>query len=809
MVASTNDRYFILTITMKAIIRLYHIYTNPFLKLSRALMFGVLYVIVMYSFVNGSFPRFPLFFLSVFATIEVFFYSKFRHVKPPKTVAEAGEFSFDCVTVQAGEALIVHKTISSMIESLIGKPPIQFLFKKIGLADTQIPLDEVNRELFDEVLMHVVKGSGGSYITTVDIVAAYLLGLESKEKLLFTHRIAIEQLLHIVTWTKSEFPTESRFTPFHPVFWGEGIAEDWVHGWTPETKPFVTDITSQVLSDGPSLAYREREYQQLVPIMESKGHSSVLLLGEPGVGKRALVEYLAFESCTGKVTGNLYHQRFYELNTTALVSNIGSSNDLASRLEAIMTELAHSGNVVLYVPEIQNILGASTFQIDVSAGILPYIEKGSVRMIATSTQQSYQDYIVDKSSFVQFFEVVHLEEPTIDETIQILFKRIKDIERENGIAFTYRSIIAAAEYADRYLADHVLPGSAIALLEEVASRSVVEKHRIVDEPDIISMIESKTHISLELPVGDEKNTLLHLEEKLHANVIGQDMAVNAIAQGVRRNRAGIDSGNRPISFLFLGPTGVGKTEMAKALARIYFGGEEKIFRLDMSEYSTTLSLKRLLGATPEEGNTPGELTKYVHDHPSCLILLDEFEKAHPDVLNLFLQILDDGRLTDNQGTLVSFANTMIIATSNAGSEFIREAVGKGISDPRGFQQQLLEYLQTKGLFKPELLNRFDDITAFQPLQSAHLQKVADLLLQKEVIKLAKQDITISYTLAVTQKIVAEGQDIAYGARPLRRYIQHHVEDMLASKMLNGEISRGSKVTLLLDPSGEISSSVTK
>jgi len=789
---------------MQANIRLYHLYTNSILKIIRAGVFGLLYVYVMYSFINATFPRFSLCLLSIFVMTEVFFFAKFRHVKPSKAVSQVSKFSLDCVTLQAGEILMFHRSIPSMMEVLSHKAPVQFLFHKVGLSGVQIPLIEIDRDTFEEVLLHVVKGSGGDYVTTIDLVAGYLLVLESTEKLLFTHRITIEQLLHIVTWTKSEYPAETRFSTLHPVFWGEGIAEDWVHGWTPETKQFVSDITSQVLSDGPSLAYREREYQQLVPIMESKGNSSVLMLGEPGVGKRALVEYLAFESCTGKVAGSMYHQRFYELNTTSLVSGISSPGELASRLESIMIELAHSGNVVLYVPEVQNILGASTFQMDISGAMIPYLEKGSVRVIATSTPKAYQDYIVDKSSFAQFFEVMHLEEPTLDDAIQILFKRIKAIERENDIAFTYRSIIAAAEYANRYLSDHVLPGSAIALLEEVASKSVVKKQLIVDEKDIIATIEEKTHIGLEIPVGDEKEILMHLEEKLHTFVIGQDIAVRAIAQGVRRNRSGISSDIRPLSFLFLGPTGVGKTETAKSLARIYYGGEDKIFRLDMSEYASAVSLKRLLGATPEEGNVPGELTSYVHTHPSCLILLDEFEKAHTDVLNLFLQILEDGRMTDNQGTLVSFVNTMIIATSNAGSEFIREAINKGISDQKHFQQELLEFLQTNGLFKPELLNRFDDIIAFSPLQPSQLEQVTTLLLESVIKKLKKQDIELTYSTDVVQKIVNEGQDVTYGARPLRRYIQHHVEDMLASKMLDAQITRGSKVKLILESTGDIS-----
>ncbi|HSA84049.1 MAG TPA: AAA family ATPase, partial [Patescibacteria group bacterium] len=386
------------------------------------------------------------------------------------------------------------------------------------------------------------------------------------------------------------------------------------------------------------------------------------------------------------------------------------------------------------------------------------------------------------------------------------------IEKEYHIIISYQAIRSAVDLADRFLQDSSLPGSAVSLLETVANTVSLSQESSFDksgrkialETHVVKQVEETTHISIGDPTASEAELLLHLEEKLHERVIDQDDAIHAISEALRRLRSGMKTAERPISFLFLGPTGVGKTETAKALAELYYGGEKQMIRLDMSEYTDETGLKRLLGAPPGEGNERGELTEKVHDHPSSLILLDEFEKAHPQIHNLFLQVLDDGRLTDNKGNTVSFRNCIIIATSNAGSEYIREEIAKGRVIDRAFHRNLVDFLQKKAIFRPELLNRFDDVVTFKPLGDKVLIQVIQLLLEQLRKSLAEQDITLVVAEQVIQKIAKEGFDRDFGARPLRRYIEDNLEDMIAQKKLEGKLIRGHTATFSLDTSGNLS-----
>ncbi len=377
------------------------------------------------------------------------------------------------------------------------------------------------------------------------------------------------------------------------------------------------------------------------------------------------------------------------------------------------------------------------------------------------------------------------------------------IEAQHHISFTYNAIMMAISLSKRYLHDRALPGTAIDLLQIVASSAVHAKIAVIDEEHVIQKVEELTHIAVAAPGDKEKELLLHFEDKLHERVISQDEAVHDISQAVRRFRSGLSVGVKPISFLFLGPTGVGKTETAKAVASLYFGGEEKMIRLDMSEYQTADSVNRLLGAQAGEGNERGELTEKIHEHPYSLVLLDEFEKAHATILDLFLQVLDDGRLTDNKGKTVSFSSALIIATSNAGAEYIREAIQKGTAMDRIFHEQLLDYLQSKALFKPELLNRFDGIIVFKPIDQTQAVAISKLLLAEVTKKLDEKDNTVNFDNKLLTKITHEGFDQEFGARPLRRFIQENIEDFFAKKLLEGTIKRGDIITLSVDDKGNI------
>jgi ATP-dependent Clp protease ATP-binding subunit ClpC len=404
---------------------------------------------------------------------------------------------------------------------------------------------------------------------------------------------------------------------------------------------------------------------------------------------------------------------------------------------------------------------------------------------------------------LESFAVVEFDQPRDDVVLEMLFRKALYIESKDKVDITYNAVVSAFEYADKYSKERALPGSAVNLLDDTAAAVAMSDKKIVEEEDILGQVEKKIKVAVGEPKTLEKQLLLNLETEIHKRIIGQNEAVSAISEGIRRIRTGLNESKKPISFLFLGPTGVGKTETARVLSNVYFG-QEQLIRLDMSEYAGEEGIKRLLGSGPGEGDEKGQLTEAIFDNPYSLVLLDEFEKADNKILDLFLQVFDEGRLTDNKGKTVSFVDSIIIATSNAGSEFIREQVGKGVAVDKTFQKSLLEYLQTQRIFKPELLNRFDGVIVFKPLEMEQIVQIINLSLQDFAKKLSQKDIKLTFDQKVIAKIAREGFDKEFGARPLERYIQNYIEDAMAQKILADEISRGDLVSVSVDSSGNIS-----
>ena len=558
----------------------------------------------------------------------------------------------------------------------------------------------------------------------------------------------------------------------------------------------MVDITKDALISKPMLLGRKEQYREAVEALSR--NKSVLLVGEPGSGKSSLVNSLAFESFVGDVKGNLYHQRFFQVLVDSLLAGVQNQGQLEERLDNVISEVTHAGNIILYIPNFENILGSSTFATDLSGVLIPYLEKGNIRIIASITPGSYSKFVEQKHTLASVFEIVKFEQPDKDSGFQMLLQKTSEIEKSNKIAVSYKAIVAACNFANKYLPDRVMPGSGVSLLEGTANTVSLAGKTIVEEQDIIDKVGVKTKIAIGSPKEEEANLLLHLDNELSKYIIGQKDAILQISQALRRLRAGLNSKEKPISFLFLGPTGVGKTLAAKTLSNIYFG-ENKMIRFDMSEYSTEEGVTRLLGGTIGSKG----LTDEVHEHPFSLVLLDEFEKANPKIIDLFLQVLDDGRLTNNIGRTVSFADTIIIATSNAASEYVREEVGSGTVIDSNFQKNLLEVLQTKGIFRPELLNRFDGIIVFKPLGKEEVFQIVKLLLTDLSKKLLEKDITISFDEKVIAKIATEGFDEQFGARPLTRFIQNNVEDILAQKILKREIKRGNNISVSVDSTNNL------
>ncbi len=779
--------------------RIYNFYTTNIIRLLRFVIFIFLlwstYQSVSNSFFLSASSRISIFLLSVFLILEVFFRFKISRLTPRVSISENEgkniytSFTFKSLYVFLGKT-------TSIIKLLLKEKSSLFILEKSDIRQNEVSLIDISKEDLGAYSLEVSKNLKGKFVTTMDILVSYLLLTEDKTKLLFNKNLKKEELMHILYWARLRFSDEENPKPFMINFWGEGIGEGMVSGWTIETKKYMVDKTSEILRKRTTLFGKESEYRQILEALYQQ--KSVILVGEQGVGKEEIIESLAFESFTGSLRGSLYHQRFFELLIDALIAGSQNQGELESRLDAIIAELAHSGNIIVYIPSFENILGSSSFHIDLSGVLAPYLERGVIRIIATVSLGAYKKFVEARKTLMNAFQVVKLEEPDKDLTLQMLFRKTLDIEGIYSVDLTYKSVIAAATYGKQYLPGSYLPGAAFELLKDTANMVFLRGKKIVEEEDVIEKVKTQTKIAIGKPKGKEKELLLHLENEMHKRIIDQEEAVSEVSEAMRRLRTGITTLNKPISFLFLGPTGVGKTETAKTLAALYFGGENKMIRLDMSEYSGDDAARRLLGSLPGEEEERGELTDKVYDNPFSLILLDEFEKANINVLNLFLQVLDDGRLTDNKGRTVSFVNAIIIATSNAASEFIREEIGKGATVNKKFQEKLLEFLQTKGIFKPELLNRFDGIIVFKPLGQGEVVQVIKLLLSELSRKMQEQDVAIIFDDKIIEKIINEGFDEQFGARPLRRYIQDNIEDLIAQKILKDEIKRGDKISVSTD-----------
>ena len=596
---------------------------------------------------------------------------------------------------------------------------------------------------------------------------------------------------------------------------------------------------------------RDKEIARVIEILNRRTKNNPVLIGEAGVGKTAVVEGLAQEIVDGSVPAKLQNKRIISLNVVSLVQGTGIRGQFEQRMEQLIKELQQSNDIILFIDEIHEIVGAGNAEGGMDAGniIKPALARGELQLVGATTIKEYRDIEKD-SALARRFQPVEVKEPSIDETIRILKGIQQRYEDYHHVHYTDDAIEAAAKLSARYIQDRFLPDKAIDLLDEAGSRmnltipyidkdkmqerinaaeqlkeealknedyekaayyrDQIEKYEKVkdqkvdpDKSPVITnkimnkIVEEKTGI----PVGDiqkqEENQLQNLASDLKAHIIGQDKAVEKVARAIRRNRIGFNKSGRPIgSFLFVGPTGVGKTELAKQLAKQMFGSEDAMIRFDMSEYMEQYSVSKLIGSAPgyvgyEEA---GQLTEQVRHNPYSLILLDEIEKAHPDVLNLFLQILDDGRLTDSQGRTVSFKDTIIIMTSNAGQGIKNASVGFAAENEDESNESARNNMSQ--FFKPEFLNRLDDVIEFNELTKPDLLKIVDLMLKNTNDMVKDQGLHIDVTQAAKDKLVEDGFNPALGARPLRRTIQEEIEDNVADFKLDHTDSKNLKADVV-------------
>ncbi len=572
---------------------------------------------------------------------------------------------------------------------------------------------------------------------------------------------------------------------------------------TPWLQAFGQDLT--LLARGGLLepcVNRQRELEQLLVILSGEMRHHAVLVGNPGVGKRTLVNGVAHLMVADDVPPWLRDKRLVSLSVPRIVSGV-SASVAEERMLRCVTEAARSGNVLLFVHDIDAMVGITAGgggSLDLAGALAQAVTASGVRLIATAAPTAYARNL-ENHALGQILERVEIAEPAGNAALQIVQAKAGQMEARERVWFTYDAVAAAVNLSQRYLHDRALPDKAVELLEVTALRVANEKGRgsTVSGADVAAEISRKTNIPLTEVTVIEREKLLALESEIHRRVVDQTEAVRAVSAAIRRARAELRDQRRPIvSLLFLGPTGVGKTELAKTVAAVYFGSVSPMIRLDMSEYQEKTSVNRILGAPPgfEGSGVGGYLTEAVRRHPFSLVLLDEMEKAHPDILNLFLQVMDDGRLTDAVGRTIDFTNVMVIATSNACTSEIQHLAEAGKS-----VAQIKTAIMTGALqqfFRPELLNRFDGIIVFKPLALDEVRQITRLMLRQVAGHLAEKGIALAPSAAAVNELAAAGFDPAFGVRPLRRVIQERVEDAIVVKMLRGEVERRDTVVLEAD-----------
>ena len=597
---------------------------------------------------------------------------------------------------------------------------------------------------------------------------------------------------------------------------------------------------------------RDKEIQRVIQILNRRTKNNPCLIGEPGVGKTAIAQGLAIKIANNNVPAKLLNKEVYLLDMTAVIAGTQFRGQFEARMKGIIDECKELKNIILVIDEIHNIIGAGDGEHSMNAAniLKPSLANGEIQLIGTTTLREYRKYIEKDSALERRFQQVLVEEPNIDDTISILAGIKKYYEEYHKVKISNDVIKQTVIMSEKYIHDRFLPDKAIDILDEACSRINLENKelfrlemlkqelakvqaqkedaaladstedyqkaadlktkecQLIEEidhlnsiiqpkyltiQDIAQVIENWTKIPVKKITEAETQKLLNLETNLHKRVIGQDKAVSAVSRAIRRKRAGLQSTKRPPSFIFVGPTGVGKTELAKSLAYEMFGSEDSIIRVDMSEYMESHSTAKLIGAPPGYVgyDDAGQLTEKVKRKPYSIILFDEIEKAHSDVFNILLQVLDDGKLTDSQGNVVSFQNTIIIMTSNAGSNLNNNSIG---FDKRTVDNNKIEE-NLKQVFRPEFLNRIDEIIVFDSLTKDELLQIVDLMLKDTIKALNDRNISLIVSEAAKEFILSKGTNLKYGARPLRRAIQRYIEDEISEMILKGDVKDGQKVVV--------------
>ena len=797
-----------------------------FLKKLFLVLFILSSFIFIYGFVPGNFSQeiskrllglliiFFVLFIAAFIK-ESFFESKIKRPRLEGSIKETllfpdnknlAEFlSFDSARALA-KALKGGSSIHLLYYLLRDNLKLNFIFSRLLLDLNQIK-KRLKQELksagsigFHDIIINsliVAKNRDHERIEIGDILSALAKTDPVFKKILIENDLKEEDIDNLTLWLDKIEKKEDRLKGF----WSEEnlakkgtLARQWTAGYTLILDRHSKDLTSIIRKRDIEFVGHEQEIRAMERILSRGEINNVLVIGDSGTGKRSMVQALAKKSLLGSSVASVNYKRFMELDLSTLLAQVDNLDEIETALDELFKEVVFAGNIILIIDDIHNYIGQTSRPgiVDISGVIAPYLRMPQFQIIGITNYEGLHRYIEKNSSILSLFGKVEVAGISQQETLTLLEYLTFNLERKHKIFVSYPALREIISLTEKYLPSLHFPEKAIDILDETAVYVAnLTKEKIVLPKHVAKIVTEKT----EIPVGEietkEKEILLNLEELIHQRIINQEEAVKEVSTALRRARSEITVRKGPMgAFLFLGPTGVGKTETSKALAHFYFGSEAKMIRLDMSEFQDVKDIPRLIGSE----NETGLLTTPVRENPFSIVLLDEIEKANSNILNLFLQVLDEGHLTDGFGRKISFKNTIIIATSNAGYQIILETL-KNKKPWSEVKQKLLDCLFEERTFRPEFINRFDGVVLFSPLSKENLLDISQLMLSNLKENLKEKGIELVITQELKEKIVELGYSPVFGARQMRRVIQDKVENVLASALLAGKIGKGSHVSI--------------
>ena len=762
-------------------------------------LFLILFILSLLIFLYGFLTRafsfkdnqfylgLTIIFLIIISSLQIriaFFNSKLKNPQIRKDSSNLAEFlSFEAAKVVQKSRLV--------------DPRLNFVFSRLLLDPKEIR--KIKIDFQPELILEakaVAQKKNHQRIKSGDLLIALAKTDPLFKKILIENKLKVEDIENLTWWLESlekRLASRKKWWEYQNLIRKGTLAKEWTSGFTLTLDKYSIDWTEIARKKGfPEIIGHQKELRETERVLARREYNNVLIVGEPGIGRKAIMQGLITKTVLGQSLPGVNYKRVVELDLAGLLAETSGPEQVEVVLDKIFQEAIGAGNIILVINEFHNFIGVrpGPGKADISGVISSYLHLPQFQIVAVTTFAGLHKNIEQNPSILNLFEKVEVSEISQRELMMILENLTLSLEKKYKLFVSYPALREIVSLTKRYLPSLPFPKKAMDLLDEVMIEVKSKtRERVVLPKHIAKIISEKTRI----PVGEmeirEKEILLNLEVLIHHRIINQEKAVKEVSSALRRARAEVRVRKGPMGgFLFLGPTGVGKTETSKALASTYFGSESRMVRLDMSEFQEVKDISRLIGSPGQEGL----LTTKVRENPFSLLLLDEVEKAHPNILNLFLQVLDEGFLTDGLGRKVDFKNTVIICTSNAGYQIILEAL-KQKTEWSEVKQKLLDYLFEKAIFRPEFINRFDAVVVFKPLSKENLLDIAELMFQKLKENLKEKGIEFLITLPLKGKIVELSYDPIFGAREMRRVIQDKVENVLASALLSGKLKRGDKI----------------